>query len=172
VAYRISNQLHYTFVGSFYKSVMPRYCYFLGWDSNKKCAAFWYSAVQDKSGWNWNNETGVICPNFDLNWEIHAATNMKDPARWTLTEKDDTQLSPDDFVAGGVGGAKSYGMEMGATNFFEFEDDGVATSIEEMPTEAPATISIYTTEGVYVGSKVQGLKKGIYVINGKKYVVK
>ncbi|MBR3725626.1 MAG: hypothetical protein IKN11_09600 [Bacteroidales bacterium] len=170
VPFKISQSFTYTFVGTFYKCVMPIHCYFLGWDSTKGKAAFWYSRVQDKTGWNWNNETGVICPNFDTNWTIHAATGMKDPARWTLTEDDDTHLLPDDFPS--AGGAKSYGMEMGATNFFEFEEDGVATSIEEMPTEAPATISIYTTEGVYVGSKVQGLKKGIYVINGKKYVVK
>jgi hypothetical protein len=64
VDYKISSDYTYSFVGTFYKSVIPQYSYFLGWDSNANCATFWYSAQQDKTGWNWNNETGIICPNF------------------------------------------------------------------------------------------------------------
>lgn len=172
VSYRISDDFKYTFVGSFYKSVMPQYCYFLGWDSKANRAAFWYSAVQDKSGWNWNNETGIICPNFDTDTEIHKATKVEDPARWTITNASGvSSLSSDDFPAGtGVGGAKSYTMDFGATNYFEWDE---ATGVSEMVVKPLfEETKVYDANGRYMGSSLQNLPKGVYIVNGKKYVVK
>ena len=172
VSYRISEDLKYTFVGSFYKSVMPQYCYFLGWDSNANKAAFWYSAVQDKNGWNWNNETGIICPNFDTDTEIHKATKVDDPARWTITNASGvSSLSSDDFPGGaGVGGAKSYTMDFGATNYFEWDE---ATGVSEMVVKPLfEETKVYDTNGRFMGSSLQNLPKGVYIVNGKKYIVK
>ena len=172
VSYRISDDFKYTFVGSFYKSVMPQYCYFLGWDSKANRAAFWYSAVQDKSGWNWNNETGIICPNFDTSTEIHKATKVEDPARWTITNAAGvSSLSSDDFPSGaGVGGAKSYTMDFGATNYFEWDE---ATGVSEMVVKPMfEETKVYDANGRYMGSSLQNLPKGVYIVNGKKYVVK
>jgi hypothetical protein len=172
VSYRISDDFKYTFVGSFYKSVMPQYCYFLGWDSKANRAAFWYSAVQDKSGWNWNNETGIICPNFDTDTKIHKATKVEDPARWTITNASGVSaLSSDDFPAGtGVGGAKSYTMDFGATNYFEWDE---ATGVSEMVVKPMfEETKVYDANGRYMGSSLQNLPKGVYIVNGKKYVVK
>ncbi len=166
VPYRISADNKYTFVGTFYKSVMPQYSYFLGWDSQANKAAFWYSKVQDQTGWNWNNETGIICPNFNTSLEIHAATEVKDPARWILTAG--TDLKSDDFAA--TGGAKSYTMDFGASNNFEWDE---ATGISELKkVSLYEDTKVYDINGVYQGSSVQNLPKGVYVVNGKKYVVK
>lgn len=166
VPYRISADNKYTFVGTFYKSVMPQYSYFLGWDSQANKAAFWYSKVQDQTGWNWNNETGIICPNFNTSLEIHAATEVKDPARWILTAG--TDLTSDDFAA--TGGAKSYTMDFGASNNFEWDE---ATGISELKkVSLYEDTKVYDINGVYQGSSVQNLPKGVYVVNGKKYVVK
>ena len=169
--YEISNDFTYSFVGSFYKSTMPQYCYFLGWDSKNNRAAFWYSAVQDKSGWTWNNETGVICPNYNTDLTIHSATSLKDPARWILESGKNKDIEPDDFPSGsGSQSAKTYTMEMGAANFF---DAGDATGISEIKTMPITTdLRIYNTNGVYIGSSTEDLPKGVYVVNGKKYVVK
>ncbi len=176
VEYKISADNQYTFVGSFYKSVIPQYSYFLGWDSSlnggKGGAAFWYSRVQDKSGWNWNNETGIICPNFDTNTEIHAATGLDDPARWTITnEAGVSSLRPDDFDTSTT--AKSYTMDFGATNFFELavEIGGIATSLEKI-NPVSESIQVYSTNGVFLGNSLKELAKGVYIVNGKKYVVK
>ena len=167
-SYELSGDFTYSFVGSFYKSVMPQFCYFLGWDSQNNRAAFWYSKVQDKSGWNWNNETGVICPNFNSDLTIHPASSLKDPARWIVTAG--TDIKSDDFPTTGGGTAKAYTMEMGASNFF---DGGEATGIKELKT-LPETsdLRIYNTNGVYMGSSAENLPKGVYIVNGKKYVVK
>ena len=166
-AYKISNDFTYTFVGSYYKSVMPKFCYFLGWDSENNCASFWYNRVEEKDAWNWNNETGIICPNFNTNKAIDPATGLKDPARWILTSDD---LANDDFPSGSAGAAKAYTMDFGATNFFDSE----ATGIEEVvpATTESETINVYNVNGVFMGNSVEGLAKGIYIVNGKKYVVK
>jgi hypothetical protein len=177
VNYKISDDFTYTFVGTLYKSAMPQYCYFLGWDSKKNCAAFWYSRVLDKNGWNWNNETGIICPNFDTSLEIHQASSMNDPARWVFNpnNKEDNvndYVKCDDFPTGsGVAGAKQYTMDFGATNYFEI-NKGIATVVSDMVAPASQTVNVYSPNGVYMGNSVKGLAKGVYVVNGKKYVVK
>ena len=176
VNYKISSDFSYTFVGTFYKSAMPQYCYFLGYDSAKKKAVFRYSHVLDKNGWNWNNETGIICPNFDTNLQIHQASSMNDPARWIFNpenkeDKVDKYVKCDDFPAGSSssGSAKQFTMDFGASS------DNVITGISEMKVLPEATVKdtkIYTLDGISVGTSVKNLPKGIYIVNGKKYVVK
>jgi hypothetical protein len=174
VSYKISDDFAYTFVGTFYKSAMPQYCYFLGYDNVKKRAVFRYSHVLDKDGWNWNNETGIILPNFDTRLQIHQASSMNDPARWVFNPSNkednvDDYVKCDDFPSGSGGGAKQYTMDFGATS------DNVITGISEMKILPEATAkdtNIYTLEGIFVGTSVKNLPKGVYIVNGKKYVVK
>ncbi len=167
--YKISDDFTYTFVGTYYNSVMPQYCYFLGWDSKQNKAAFWYNRVEEKDAWNWNNETGIICPNFNTQKTIDPATSLKDPARWILTagvagaNKD---ITCDDFAA--TGGAKAYTMDFGAVNYFE----GEATGVAEVKAKAAEQTDVYTVDGIYVGNSTKGLAKGLYIVNGKKYIVK
>ena len=169
VEYKISADYTYTFVGSLYNSLMPQYCYFLGYDSAKKKAVFRYSAVQDKSGWNWNNETGIICPNFNTATKIHSATGFNDPARWTIADANGTMLAPDDITMA-TGAAKSYTFDFGATNYFEMEE---VTGVSEMVVKPLyEETKVYDANGIYRGSSLQNLPKGVYVVNGKKYVVK
>ncbi len=170
VDYKISADYTYSFVGSLYNSLMPQYCYFLGYDSAKKKAVFRYSAVQDKSGWNWNNETGIICPNFNTNTKIHSATSFNDPARWTIAGANGTTLQSDDITMPTTGSAKSYTFDFGATNYFEMEE---ATGVSEMVVKPLyEETKVYDANGIYRGSSLQNLPKGVYVVNGKKYVVK
>lgn len=176
VNYKVSNDFVYTFVGTFYKSAMPQYSYFLGWDSENNRASFWYSRILDKNGWNWNNETGIILPNFDTTLQIHQASSMNDPARWVFNPSNkednvDDYVKCDDFPSGsGVAGAKQFTMDFGATSY----NDSEATGIEEVvpATTESETINVYNVNGVFMGNSVKGLAKGIYIVNGKKYVVK
>jgi len=171
--YKISDDFTYTFVGTYYNSVMPQFCYFLGWDktlnNGQGGAAFWYNRVEEKDAWNWNNETGIICPNFNTQKTIDPATSLKDPARWILTagvagaNKD---ITCDDFAA--TGGAKAYTMDFGAVNYFE----GEATGVAEVKTKAAEQTDVYTADGIYVGNSTKGLAKGLYIVNGKKFIVK
>jgi len=167
VPYKVSSETTYTFVGSLYKSPMPANCYFLGWDSRlnggKGGAAFWYNKKQDEQDWNWNNETGIIIPNFNTDTEIHAATTSKDPARWIITG-----LTGDDIKTSTGSGAKKYSMEFGA------EMSGVITGVEGLSEESNISEdqTVYNIQGAEVGRSLRGLSKGVYIMNGKKYVVK
>jgi hypothetical protein len=163
--YKLSNDFTYTFVGSFFKSVMPKFCYFLGWDSKAGKAAFWFNRKEEKDAWNWNNETGIICPNFNTDLEIDPASGLKDPARWIFSS---TDISVDDF--GSTGAAKSYTMDFGATNYFEWDE---ATGVSEMVVKPLfEETKVYDTNGRFMGNSMQSLPKGVYIVNGKKYVVK
>ena len=175
--YKISDDFTYTFVGTYYNSVMPQFCYFLGWDktlnNGQGGAAFWYNRVEEKDAWNWNNETAIICPNFNTEKAIDPATSLKDPARWILTSgvagsKKDIEC--DDFRQ--AAGAKSYTMDFGATNAFADDEEGVVTEINNVKTTATEETSVYSVNGIYMGNSVNGLAKGMYIVNGKKYVVK
>ena len=74
----------------------------------------------------------------------------------------------------------SFVTESGAktTSFFGTEDDSHTTGIEDVTIEAgnnPATSVVYTLDGRIAGRSQQalnGLKSGIYIVNGKKIVVR
>ena len=128
-------------------------------------AAFWFNRKEEKDAWNWNNETGIICPNFNTNLEIDPASGLKDPARWIFSSAD---IKVDDF--GSTGTAKSYTMDFGATNYFEWNE---ATGVSEMVVKPLfEETKVYDTNGRFMGSSLQNLPKGVYIVNGKKFVVK
>lgn len=74
----------------------------------------------------------------------------------------------------------SFVTESGAktASFFGTEDDSHTTDIEDVTIEAgnnPATSVVYTLDGRIAGRSQQalnGLKSGIYIVNGKKIVVR
>ncbi|MBR5038326.1 MAG: hypothetical protein IKX65_06350 [Prevotella sp.] len=185
----VSNKFTYSFVGSFYLSLMPQYAYFLGWDSDNQRAAFWYNEVDQKGAYTWNNNTGIICANWwtlpnlsPTTRRIHEATSVSDPARWT-EEREGKWLSvvatSDNFASmnqqqqGQQNHSKSYTMDFGGEYIFVDPGYGIATSVQTLPTQGLERVqSVYTANGIYVGTSVKGLSKGVYVVNGKKYVVK
>ena len=65
-------------------------------------------------------------------------------------------------------------MDFGGSNFFEIdeEEDGIVTEIEEVKAQGNGVLNVYSVNGVYMGNSVEGLAKGLYVVNGQKYVVK
>ena len=170
---KISKKFDYSFVGTFYLSLLPQYSYFLGWDSQKNKAAFWFNRVPDLNDFNWNNETGVICPNWDMNWKISEATGLNDPARWILYDQTVSKIECDDIEMA-TGSAKNRLMEMQ----FGYEgslSEGEATGIIDVMDASDNTRvrgGIYSIAGQYFGTDAEKLPKGIYVVNGKKFIVK
>ena len=164
----VSSEFSYTFVGSYFLSVLPQYCYFLGWDSKSNRAAFWYNRVPDLSSYDWNNQTGIICPNFNTSLTIDPATSLSDPARWIFGASD---IANDDLKGGGSGANSITTMTFGGSVPMQ------TTGIQEMTTLPTAKADhgvVYNINGqvVRTDGSLQGLSKGIYIVNGKKYVVK
>lgn len=175
--YKKSTVWHYTFVGTWYKSFLPHHCYFLGWDSANKCAKFYYHngnyATIDNE-MRWANGTGIILPvtSSDLDgtgafkYSVTEAKDMAHPAQWTF----ETEFSDDSFAASSA--PRMYVMDFNSPDVTA--NDGT-TMIESLETDAlvnGAEVNVYSLDGRKVGSSLEGLAKGIYIVNGKKYVVK
>ena len=171
----VSSAYSYTFVGSFFLSVLPQYCYFLGWDSNKNCAAFWYNVTPNLDDYEWNNQTGVICANFNNATLIHKATGLNDPARWKFTA-----VSSDDLVGVSSAGApKRYDMSYGGSINMAINDpeNPLAEDFGNQEVLSIDEIQSLDTKSVWYnvsGQKLNGrpTQSGVYIMNGKKYVVK
>lgn len=185
--YSKSTDWKYTFVGTFYKSYMPLHSYFLGWDSSLNGgnggARFYYYDKEDtftKNNMTWANETGIICPTYqsDFTYEVSPAgvavgdvKTTNDPAQWVLTD-----IPDDSYVKASTGGlSKSYDMMLDAPEVFEIQIGGIATVVEDIVTENPSNdvpTEVYSVNGQFMGNSLEGLPKGVYVVNGKKMVVK
>lgn len=186
----------YTFVGSFYKSFLPHYCYYLGWDSslnggNGGARFFYLDGEKGKPGtftyydnyMNWNNETGVICPTYKNNGYTTAesrvfghtvtpAADMTSPAQWNITD-----LVVDGFTSSGSSssnGAKAYEMVFGAPDMIADNSDitGISNIDANDSLDANSNADVYTINGQKVGTSLEGLPKGVYIVNGKKFIVK
>ena len=175
---KVSSPFKYTFVGTFYKSLMPEFSYFLGWNprlnGGKGGAAFYYNRVVNTRDYNWNNETGIICANWSLSHKItKARSDIMVPSQW-LSEG--SGMGSDDFASTGTSqqGAKTYmDMEFGYSMDLAFvEDLGIATGVQDIPDNSVGDGIVYDIHGVKVGTSLRGLAKGVYIMNGKKYVVK
>lgn len=186
VEYQKSKDYKYSFVGSFYKSYLPGRSYFLGWDKKASKAKFFYNDKPDANEMRWSNETGIICPTApDYTFTVTHATGgaSGEPAQWKLgtplgTKTTDTKygietywLPGDDLVTTGGSGAKKY------EQYFDSPDViSVVTGINEIDaeedTKAYGNADVYSVNGQKVGKSLEGLPKGIYIVNGKKFIVK
>jgi hypothetical protein len=170
----VSSVYSYTFVGSFFLSVLPQYCYFLGWDSKRNCAAFWYNVTPKLDDYEWNNQTGVICANFNNATLIHKATGLNDPARWQFTA-----VSSDDLKVASAGAPKRYDMSYGGSINMAINDPENPLAEDFGNQEVLSIDEIQSLDAKSVWYNVSGQKlngrptqSGVYIMNGKKYVVK
>lgn len=66
-------------------------------------------------------------------------------------------------------GFRAYFISLISTNA-KINIDGETTDINNIETEAAVNGKVYNLNGQYVGNSLNGLKKGIYVVNGKKVI--
>ena len=185
INYHRSTEYHYTFVGTFYKSFLPHYSYFLGWDSSLNSgnggARFFYhngNFPTIDNEMRWANGTGVIVPvkstDLDENGKFkHSVTpaSGKNPAQWSLLET----FLDDSFVSSssGASSVKAYNMIFDAPDITPSDSD--VTGISNVETEDSNildNVNVYSVNGQKVGTSLEGLPKGIYIVNGKKFIVK
>jgi hypothetical protein len=197
-----SANFDYTFVGSLAKAVIPPFSYFLGYTNkacfiyadyttekfaqNKKANTPDYANVM-----LWNNNSCVICPNmlkgndfidndqhYNLGKGSHdgkiTLASGKEAAQWKIYGESVTATLTDDLyhsssvssAATSAPMAMMFGMDM-------LYNNNETTSIKVDGVEImPTTTRVYSLNGQYVGESLEGLAKGIYIVNGKKVMVK
>ena len=168
--YYKSTAWYYAFVGTFFKSFMPQYSYYLGWNNTLGKAQFFYKTSAKENVMTWINETGVIVPTAGAAFskEITPAKGQV-PAQWEITGSNDYFT-----INNGDGSkqqAKGYGMLLDADNVT------IVTGVETPEVAVPEVIAdgngaVYNISGQKVDASRNALPKGIYIQNGKKYVVK
>lgn len=155
--YATSNTNHalYHFVGTYSESQVPAYAYYLGKAKSGKHQFFRHTNGKNRK---WSPFSCVI--GFFKGWDGADQNNPAFP---------DANVADDSFIDKSTGEAKAFTFSM------SFDEDPYieTTGISEMKASVMANDGkIYTVNGQYVGTSREGLAKGVYVINGKKFIVK
>lgn len=157
----------YNFVGSYVDRLIPQYGYYLGKEKSTGKHKFFRTS---KTTTKWNHYSSIITGMSTPDYVNHGAETQTDIKNIVLEFKgitDDLVVLEDEKPKTGNTSAKRLGIA--------FDDSGVndlPTSIDEIDVDIalPEDSRIYTVNGTRVAA--DRLKKGIYIQNGKKIVVK
>ncbi len=157
---------NYTFVGSFWKYHLPQYSYFLGYKGawpNGQVMYFWHDGEMDQLNRSWNTCTAIICPNWTNTGFADLSNVQLETMHWNLDG-----FTQDDSYAS-AGGTSTSAVEM----VFNAETDGIS-KIHMADGEVMTSVNgkIYNINGQQMGTDASSLPKGIYIVNGKKFIVK
>lgn len=171
----VDNDYTYKFIGSFVPYYMPQHSYFLGWDTKQNGVAFFYQAEMPSSNIkNWNAYTCVIGVNWDKPTWVEATA--KDVSHWetyTVSGDNMTSVSKDDSFPSAANPSAANG-KITNMKFGTGETDAIETVHMGNKTVTFVSGRVYNLNGQIVGENgnIDHLGKGIYVVNGKKFVVK
>lgn len=157
----------YNFVGSYVDRFIPQYGYYLGKEKGTGKHKFFRTS---KTSTKWNRYSSIITGMSTPNYVNNGAENKIDIKNIELQFNgitDDLVTLNDELPKNNTAGAKRLGIA--------FDDSGVndlPTSIDEIDVEIalPEDSRIYDINGTRMAA--DKLKKGIYIQNGKKIVVK
>ena len=174
----VTKKYYYTMVGQFWQQPLPKYCLYMSkgkwyrytntslgytWDPYK-CVIMATEEVTGTKGAGYRDETKSVYPEVV---EGTADLLEKTFSLAFLDGRDD-----DDFDGNGTSSRYIFGLD---DDIIEFDEDGIeVTAIERLDGEdiVPAGSKVYNVAGQYVGESLNGLTKGLYIVNGKKIVVK
>lgn len=157
----------YNFVGSYVDRFIPQYGYYLGKEKGTGKHKFFRTS---KTSTKWNRYSSIITGMSTPNYVNNGAENKIDIKNIELQFNgitDDLAILKDEQPKNNSAAAKKLGIA--------FDDSGVndlPTSIDEIDVEIalPEDNRIYTVNGTRMAA--DRLKKGIYIQNGKKIVIK
>jgi hypothetical protein len=135
------------------------------WDPYK-CVIMATEEVSGTRGEGYRDETASVYPN------VIGQTDDKLDGVFSLSFLDGRD--DDDFEGEGTHSKYMFTFD---DEIVEIDDEGnESTTIRQIDGKdilpVMGTVKVYNMAGQYVGSSLQGLSKGLYVVNGKKYIVK
>lgn len=175
----------YSFQGNYWKQPLPLNCYYL---NTKKATHKWYYYKNYSSSYVWHPYTCILGVGLDVKKDIstqdnliddYGTSNILNPIAWTGSNpvfKRKFQLGYKDLTDDSFEGM-SHAREIRIVfddAITEFGEDGQEiTAIESLDGQslAPVTGKVYNLGGQYVGTSLDGLPKGLYIVNGRKVVV-
>ena len=177
---------NYTFIGQFWKQDLPLNSFYM---SGHK----WYHYTTKNSAYYWNPYLCIITvsdedtssPYYfrtatDNNADANTTTATILPQEVAADEKGHAVFNrqmeirfKDGLDDSFTSSARMYQFVF-EDDIMDFEPDGQATAIEVLDGVriAPVHGKVYNMAGQQVGNSLEGLSKGMYIVNGKKYVIK
>ena len=161
----------YTFLGSYTKQYIPTYAYFLAWCEDPTNTNGWvnyFYQTEKPTIKNWNAYTSIV---GHFNVEEATWTIPKNEAgKWAFSCSSDTEQrdAHEDALPNPSGDTK---VKLAF-------DEGNATAIGHMTAngsiQSVENATVYNLNGQVVAhnGNVEGLPKGVYIIAGKKFIVK
>lgn len=192
---------NYTFVGQFWDQKLPRYSFYMV-ENSSNTAGKWYRLASEKPyRWNQYKCIIMVTPENDesdanrsylytnsgkfRNNDQTATTHSIYPAS-TGTDAQGAYKFDDHLYIEFLNGLDDSDFDETAGARYvitfddfiqEFDEDGNSTTaiesldgepINKMPTDG----KVYNLSGQLVGNSIDGLEKGMYIVNGKKYIVR
>ena len=187
----------FTFVGYGHNyqpsSVMiPRYSFFLGTKKGETYPKYWRQTGEDTraSGGYWNKNIAIVLPP-SFKWSevddrtIYSDTKDGDSYVLLSTVRGETSDKYKNYICEEYMYTPSSSAGAKALTNFEimFTDDpiedkesmGGTTAIKDVEEVVKSTVAngkVFSINGQYMGNSLENLPKGIYILNGKKYVIK
>lgn len=165
---------YYRFIATFASWYIPQYSYFLGWYNNGP--AWWWKPTTTSTLRQWAPYTCIILvtKNSDEAPKFITSAGVQEVAHWDVTRSGFEYCADDTFADMKVSGSKRAGM------LFDFVGDPGSTTgishvvIDTSKAEPSAVAPVYNLNGQLVSrdGSIEGLGKGIYIKNGKKFIVK
>ena len=161
----------YHFVGTYYDTKIPQYAYYIG-KAKDGSHKFTRTTRPLESAYTWAPYTAVIVGLSDPEYkdlDDHAA-NEKDELQNIVPEVN----NGNDLVIL-AHEARKHNKQAGARLSLGGFDDSTATGIVDVNVNENVSVSnnkVYSINGQYMGTSLNKLPKGIYIINGQKKVVK
>lgn len=161
----------YTFLGSYTKQYIPTYAYFLAWcedPTNTNGQVNYFYQAEKPTIKNWNAYTSIV-GHFNVE-EATWTIPVKEAGKWAFSCSDDKEQrdANEDALPNPSGDTK---VKLAF-------DEGNATAIGHMTAngsiQSVENATVYNLNGQVVAhnGNVEGLPKGVYIIAGKKFIVK
>jgi hypothetical protein len=157
----------YRFGGAYYNYDLPQYSYYLSHSKSKKKNAWFY--LEGSKAKSWNMYSAIVAANVTDTKTIPTsdqAKNGENPVVKFAGVNDDFPESPK---------AKQYIMSFEnetATGISMVQQDKPIVYVDGHAYLTNPNVRIYKIDGQYVGHSLENLPEGIYIINGKKYLIK
>ncbi|MCR4853362.1 MAG: leucine-rich repeat domain-containing protein [Prevotella sp.] len=178
----VTKKYYYTMVGQFWQQPLPQYCLYMS-----KGKWYRYTNVPEniKDRYTWDPYKCIIMATEEVTGTKGAGYRDDSKSNYPEPKAGTTDLLESDFYLGFLDGRDDDDFEATGTHskymftldddIVEIDDDGNEyTAIEQIDGETimPVNAKVYNMSGQYVGTSLQGLSKGLYIVNGKKYIVK
>lgn len=157
----------YHFIGTYTATTVPQYAYYLGKNKNTAKHQFFRTT---KETTKWNPYSAVIIglnnPEYNNNdFAQGSSSALKNIiVRWNTPKSDLVILEGEDPARAG---------QALTLKFDEDAFSGEATGITDINSKVNVSNNkVYSINGQYMGTSLNNLPKGIYIINGQKKVVK